>query len=65
MIGENPNNIVNFAAYCLKCVHWAKYQYEDPCNDCLQHPANTDSRKPVYFKEDPDAKNTERNKKNN
>ena len=55
MIGEERNKIVNFAAYCLTCIHWSKYEYEDPCHDCLQNPANTDSHKPVYYKEDPDS----------
>ena len=56
MIGENPNKIVNFSKYCLTCVHSMKYEYEDPCHDCLQNPANVNSHKPVYYKEDPDAK---------
>ena len=42
---------VYFANYCRRCEHWTENEDEDPCNDCLNNPANEDSHKPVNFKE--------------
>lgn len=36
---------------CKDCEHFEKEEYEDVCNECLNEPANLDSRFPVNFKE--------------
>lgn len=41
---------VNFHEWCPKCEHYKLEEREDPCHDCLNEPANDDSRKPVMFK---------------
>lgn len=42
---------VLFNEYCAKCKFYKVKETDDPCNDCLDEPANEDSHKPVYFKE--------------
>ena len=49
---ENLDKEVYFGVYCPQCKHWKKSEWEDPCDDCLNEPKNTDSHKPVYFEED-------------
>lgn len=41
--------IVDFE-WCHKCEHYNVVDWDDPCNDCLNNPANEDSRRPLYFK---------------
>lgn len=43
--------IVEFDKWCSKCEHENKNENESPCDICLSEPVNTDSRKPVCFKE--------------
>ncbi len=40
---------VDFATYCPKCLYWTKSDTEDPCNQCMNEPANEYSQKPVFF----------------
>lgn len=42
---------VEFWKYCEKCKHYGVEDIKDPCNDCLDEPANLHSTKPVYFEE--------------
>lgn len=42
---------VNFAKYCPLCKEADRDEQEEPCNECLQHPAQEWTTKPVYFKE--------------
>lgn len=42
---------VSFYDWCPKCQHYLKKGDEEPCDSCLDQPWNTDSRKPVNFKE--------------
>lgn len=42
---------VNFAKYCPLCKEAERNEQEEPCNECLQHPAQEWTTKPVYFKE--------------
>lgn len=52
MIMQNDNmRIVNFRHYCQRCKHFKKEEYEDPCRECLHHPVNANSHKPVKFEE--------------
>lgn len=43
---------VRFNEYCDKCKYKDVDETEDPCNECLTHPANWCSHKPVKFEED-------------
>lgn len=43
--------IVNFKKYCDICKHKELVETEDPCNDCLDHPTNLYSEKPINFEE--------------
>lgn len=43
---------VYYGQYCKKCKHWELNDSEDPCDECLGTPMNSDSHKPVYFEED-------------
>lgn len=43
---------VNFEKYCKTCEHCALDGKFDPCNDCLAECVNTNSEKPVYWKEE-------------
>ena len=49
MIGDPKE--VYFADYCHKCEYIHKNEDEEPCDECLNSPFNTDSHKPTYFKE--------------
>lgn len=42
---------VDFHEWCPKCEYYELKENEDPCHDCLNEPANDDSRKPSLFKE--------------
>ena len=43
--------IVNFE-YCKTCVHYSEPESCDICNDCLNEPVNTQSQRPINYKED-------------
>lgn len=45
------DKIVEFEKYCKTCKHKNTEQHKDPCNECLDNPVNTNSRKPVNYKE--------------
>lgn len=45
----NDDRIVVFDQYCPTCKYKTREEYEDPCNDCLTNPVNTDSKKPVNY----------------
>lgn len=47
MIGAD--HIVEFVQWCNKCKYENSDSTLDPCNDCLNHPVNQDSRRPVNF----------------
>lgn len=47
----NQEREVDFQKYCAICKHRDKREEEAPCDECLAYPSNTDSRKPVMFKE--------------
>lgn len=40
---------VYFNEYCKLCKNNLVNETEDPCNECLSHPTNTNSHKPVMF----------------
>ena len=41
---------VYFHEYCNTCKFADTPEYEDPCNECLEHPMNLYSSKPVCWK---------------
>ena len=51
MSSNNYQKEVLFGTYCSKCKHEKKAETDDPCEDCLNHPVNTYSHKPVDFEE--------------
>lgn len=42
---------VYFDEYCKTCKYDTYKGYEDPCDNCLGHPYNFDSHKPVFWEE--------------
>ena len=42
---------VDFAKYCKTCKYGKLPEHEDPCDDCLMHPCNENSHKPVKWEE--------------
>ena len=49
---EIIEKIVEFDKYCKTCQHCDLDEKFDPCHDCLNYPVNTNSKKPVNYKED-------------
>lgn len=50
---EIVTKIVDYAKYCPQCKHRYLDDTDDPCNECMAHPARTDgSRKPMNFEEE-------------
>lgn len=47
----SPEKEVYFGKYCPLCKHSKNLETDDPCEDCLNHPVNTYSHKPVNFEE--------------
>ena len=41
---------VDFEKYCRECEHVKRAENESPCWECLEHPTNFQSEKPVCFK---------------
>lgn len=50
-MANTDQKIVRFDLWCPKCEHYKKSESEDPCWGCLDTPVNTNSRKPINFKE--------------
>ena len=48
---EDIEMIVDFEKYCKTCKYKDLDEKFDPCNECLDHGVNTNSTKPVYYKE--------------
>ena len=43
-------HIVRFDEWCKKCQHSETKDTDDPCNECLCDPVNTNDRQPTYYK---------------
>ena len=43
--------LVDFEEYCKTCEYKDLEDNLDPCNECLEHPVNLYSHKPVKWKE--------------
>ena len=48
---DQDYRIVDFATYCPKCKNWKTEENEEPCNECLEHPMNLYTDRPVKFEE--------------
>lgn len=46
---ETETKFVDFNVYCPQCKNSQLTESEEPCNECLTSPVNTDSHKPVNF----------------
>lgn len=44
--------LVNFFEWCKKCRYTKTNPEEYPCTECVSHPVNIDSHKPVKWEED-------------
>lgn len=42
---------VEFDQYCKTCQYEKLPENEPPCDECLEHPVNTDTIKPFCYKE--------------
>ncbi len=40
---------VNFFEFCPICKHDSADEASEPCNECLEHPYNENSKKPINF----------------
>ena len=47
---DNKYKEVYFDIYCKSCKYDELHDHDEPCNDCLDHPVNVDSHKPVRWK---------------
>ena len=43
--------MVDFYQHCSTCEHEKLNDWEDPCNECLEHAMNLNSTKPVNWEE--------------
>ena len=48
---DNDQKEVYFDKYCETCKYLNLDESEYPCYECLNYPSNTNSHKPVYWKE--------------
>lgn len=46
---ENRKRFVEFDQYCKTCRHEKLAESDSPCDECLEHPVNTESHKPVCY----------------
>lgn len=46
---ETHEKFVDFTTYCVQCKHRDCKDDDEPCNECLSHPTNYESMKPVKF----------------
>lgn len=58
-------NHVDFFNHCKKCVHKSKDESEEPCATCLSTPERINSRKPIQFEEQKEAKKDVGKRRNN
>lgn len=46
---EYHEQLVEFDQYCKTCQHEKLAESDSPCDECLEHPVNTESHKPVCY----------------
>lgn len=47
---DNNSREVAFDKYCTECKYFKTKETDEPCNECLEHPSNEGTSKPVNFK---------------
>lgn len=47
---DRDERMVEFDQYCCECKYAELAEEAEPCCECLEHPVNIQSKKPVYFK---------------
>lgn len=47
----NEERMVLFNVYCSKCKHYQVAEEDEPCRECLKHPTNIHSYKPINYEE--------------
>ncbi len=52
----NPDKEVYFDQYCKTCEYWLLNDADEPCNECLDNPTNTESHKPINYKPEEEKK---------
>lgn len=55
---EQIEKIVEFEIYCASCEYLEvdDINGKDPCNECLGHPTNINSTKPILYKKKENTK---------
>lgn len=48
-IMENHEQFIEFDQYCKTCQHEKLAETDSPCDECLEHPVNTDSNIPFCY----------------
>lgn len=46
--------LVYFGRYCKSCKHEKLEENEPPCDECLEHPVNLNSHKPINYEDKSD-----------
>lgn len=46
---EEHEAIVYFDQYCKTCQHEKLAENEPPCDECLEHPVNVNSSRPIHY----------------
>ena len=48
---ELTEHIVRYDVWCSKCKHEKVNDINEPCNECLDYPTNTNSKQPMRFEQ--------------
>ncbi len=48
---ENSRIMVRYDLWCDKCQHKTIKENDEPCEECLDHPINENTERPINFKE--------------
>ena len=57
MAANGENKFVRFDIWCPACVDAKTPDSEPICNECLSQPVNTNSTKPINFRQDKSREN--------
>lgn len=52
-MSDTRTHEVDFGWYCRHCLNFSCNEFDEPCNSCLEEPVAIDSRRPLFFKQDP------------
>lgn len=51
MMTQNSPMMVRYDLWCSKCKNKDVKENDDPCEECLDHPVNDSTERPIHFKE--------------